>query len=113
MGPIVNQSNTADDALFGAGNCGVAPADTFEGRCGFGPRQPLLVVSPWARQNYVDHTLTDQSSVLRFIEDNWHLGRLGKQSMDAGAGSLLGMFDFDEHHPRAPQLMLHPLTGNP
>jgi phospholipase C len=113
MGPIVNQSNTPDEALFGTGNCGVAPAGTFEGRCGFGPRQPLLVVSPWAQQNYVDHTLTDQSSILRFIEDNWHLGRLGNQSTDAGAGSLLGMFDFNEHHSRAPQLMLNALTGNP
>jgi phospholipase C len=50
---------------------------------------------------------------LRFIEDNWHLGRLGNQSTDAGAGSLLGMFDFNEHHSCAPQLMLNALTGNP
>jgi phospholipase C len=113
MGPIVNQSNTPDDGLFGAGNCGTAPAGTFNGRCGFGPRQPFLVISPWARQNYVDNTLTDQSSVLRFIEDNWYLGRLGNQSTDAGAGSLLGMFDFNENHPRAPQLILDPSTGNP
>jgi phospholipase C len=113
MGPIVNQSNTADDALFGPGNCGTAPAGAFQGRCGFGPRQPLLVISPWARQNYVDHSLTDQSSILRFIEDNWKLGRLGHQSTDATAGSLLRMFDFNEHHVRAPRLLLNSLTGNP
>ncbi len=113
MGPIVNQSNTPDDALFGAGNCGVAPTGTFEGRCGYGPRQPLLVVSPYARQNYVDHTVTDQSSILRFIEDNWHLGRLGNQSADAIAGSLFGMFDFNEGHTRAPGLILNAATGNP
>jgi phospholipase C len=113
MGPIINQSNTRDDALFGPGNCGTAPAGTFQGRCGLGPRQPLLVVSPWARQNHVDHAVTDQSSILRFIEDNWHLGRLGNQSADATAGSLLGMFDFDDDHPRARALMLNPNTGNP
>src|SRR4029077_6400536 len=52
MGPIVHQSTTADDALLGPGNRGTAPAGAFQGRCGFGPRQPLLVISPWARQNY-------------------------------------------------------------
>jgi phospholipase C len=71
------------------------------------------MVSPWARRNYVDHTLTDMSSVLRFIEDNWQLGRLGNQSTDTTAGSLQNMFDFDEHHARSPQLILNALTGNP
>jgi phospholipase C len=113
MGPVVHQSNTPDDNLFGPGNCGTAPAGTFNGRCGVGPRQPLLVISSWARQNFVDHTLTDQSSVLRFVEDNWHLGRLGNQSSDAAAGSLLGLFDFAEGHPRAPKLLLNPVTGTP
>ena len=72
-----------------------------------------VVISPWARQNFVDHRLTDQSSILRFIEDNWDLGRLGNESTDATAGSLLGMFDFDEHHPRAPKLLINPSTGTP
>ena len=36
-----------------------------QGRCGYGTRIPLLVVSPFAKKNYIDHTLTDQSSVLR------------------------------------------------
>lgn len=71
------------------------------------------MISPWARQNVVDHHVTDQSSVLRFIEDNWHLVRLGNQSTDAIAGSLDGMFNFDEHHPPAPRLILDPATGNP
>jgi phospholipase C len=113
MGPVVRQSNTPDDALFGPGNCGMPAVGSFNGRCGYGPRQPLLLISPWARQNHVDHALTDQSSVLRFIEDNWHLGRLGNQSSDEFAGSLSGLFDFNEHHPRAPQLLLNAVTGNP
>jgi phospholipase C len=111
MGPIVSQSDTPDDALLGPGSCGKAPAGAFKGRCGYGPRQPLLVISPWVRQNYVDHGVTDQSSILRFIEDNWDLGRLGNQSTDAIAGSLLRMFDFNEDHQRAPALILNPLTG--
>ena len=113
MGPVLRQSNAPEDNLFGPGSCGTAPAGTFNGRCGLGPRQPLLVISPWARQNFVDHNLTDQSSVLRFVEDNWHLGRLGNQSSDASAGSLMGMFDFIEGHPRAPRLILNPVTGTP
>ena len=114
MGPIINQSNVADDQLLGPGDCGVPkPIDTAgtiqNGRCGYGPRLPLLVLSPYARENYVDHRVTDQSSILRFIEDNWHLGRIGNGSTDAVAGTLMGMFDFDQT-PNSP-LLLDPLTG--
>ncbi len=40
--------------------------------------------SPWAKSNFVDHTVTDQTSILRFVEDNW-LGseRIGQGSFDA------------------------------
>src|SRR5262249_35366793 len=86
MGPIVSQSNDAADALTGAGSCGTAKPGVYEDRCGYGPRLPLLVISPFAKRNVVDNTLTDQSSVLRFIEDNWQLGRIGNQSFDAIAG---------------------------
>jgi phospholipase C len=115
MGPIVNQSNVSDDKLLGPGNCGVAkPIDASgtiqNGRCGYGPRLPLLVISPFAKRNYVDHSVSDQSSILRFIEDNWNLGRIGNGSTDAIAGTLNGMFDFDrEHHGR--RLILDPATG--
>ncbi|NOZ41766.1 MAG: alkaline phosphatase family protein [Alphaproteobacteria bacterium] len=111
LGPIVNQSNDPKyDALSGPGACGKAAAGAYLDRCGYGPRLPLLVVSPWARQNFVDHSVTDQTSILRFIEDNWHLGRLGNQSFDAKAGSLLNMFDFSgKAHVR--RLFLDPATG--
>ena len=67
------------------------------GRCGHGPRQPFLVVGPYARHNAVDHTITDQTSVLRFIEDNWLDGqRIGQGSFDALAGSIVQMFDFHQ-----------------
>jgi phospholipase C len=109
MPPIVRHSNTEEDALTGPGQCGDNPAKMSPGRCGFGPRLPLLVISPWARENFVDHTLTDQSSILRFIEDNWRLGRLGDGSADEFAGSLLGMFDFDKL--RRAKLLLDAQTG--
>jgi phospholipase C len=122
MGPIVMQSKALnpvtgapDDALFGSGagaNCGTPGSGQFNGRCGYGMRQPLLVISPFAKQNYVHHDVTDQSSILRFIEDNWNLGRLGNQSSDAIAGALDGMFDFTtQQRDRAKALILDPVSG--
>jgi phospholipase C len=109
MGPIVNQSSTSDDFLTGAGSCGNGASATYQGRCGYGPRLPLLVISPYSKVNYVDHTVTDQSSILRFIEDNWTLGRIGDNSTDAIAGSLLGMFNFT--NPSAKAVYLDPSKG--
>ena len=80
------------------------------GRCGVGPRIPFLVISPWAKQNYVDHRVIDQSSIIHFIEDNWNLGRIGNGSTDATSGTVNGLFDFDDG-PRAGKLVLDPLTG--
>jgi phospholipase C len=102
MGPILNQSQTAQDALNGPGLCGTAPpalagitGPHAQGRCGYGPRLPLLVISPWTRVNVVDHTVTDQSSMIRFIEDNWLGGqRIGQGSFDGVANSIASMFTF-------------------
>jgi phospholipase C len=110
MPPILTGSAVAGiDALNGPGKCGNAKPDAYAARCGYGPRLPLLVVSSYARTNAVDHTLTDQSSIIRFIEDNWQLGRIGDQSTDALAGPLDGMFDFRQR--RAEALLLNPKTG--
>lgn len=79
------------------------------GRAGYGPRLPLLVISPYAKPNFVDHTLTGQSSILRFIEENWHLGHL-KDSMDAHAGVLSNMFDFKDGGKAKP-IFLNVKTG--
>jgi phospholipase C len=111
MAPILSQSATVDDNLTGPGACGSATnVDAAASRCGYGPRQPLLVVSPYAKINYVDHTTTDQASVLRFIEDNWNLGRIGGGSRDAVAGTLNGMFNF-QNGGSAPAVTLDPSTG--
>ncbi|GGL43127.1 phospholipase C [Sporolactobacillus putidus] len=109
--PLVNGSNDpSNDALFGPGNSGTPSLGNYLDRAGYGPRLPLLVISPYAKTNYVDHTLTDQSSILRFIEDNWKLGRIGDHSFDAVAGSLNNMFNF-KHDPKAQKLFLDPTTG--
>jgi phospholipase C len=127
MSPIINPSAIASadtknsDQLNGPGKCGNgsptlknAAGSPIEGRCGYGPRLPLIVISPWAKENFVDNTLTDQSSILRFIEDNWSTGRIGGGSFDAVAGKINHMFDFDDHH-HGPirRLLLDPSTGQP
>ena len=111
MPPIVNpSSDSANDTLAGSGMCGTSAAGSYQDRCGYGPRLPFLVISPYAKQNYVDHGLTDQTSVLRFIEDNWGLPRIGDQSFDAVAGSILRHFNFTAP-PNLKPVMLNPTTG--
>ncbi|MGA7695916.1 MAG: alkaline phosphatase family protein, partial [Candidatus Sulfotelmatobacter sp.] len=120
MGPIVNTSTGPSDALTGPGACGTAatslpglnPANLHAlGRCGYGPRLPLLVISPWARQNFVDHTVTDQTSVIHFIEDNWLGGeRIGQGSYDGIANSISQMFDFTTIRSNG-TVFLNPSTG--
>ncbi len=118
MGPIVNQSQTAADALTAPGQCGSSANTALagvsvahaQGRCGYGPRLPLLVISPYAKGNYVDHTVTDQSSILRFIEDNWLGGQRITGSFDALAGTLNGMFDF-KSPSNSGEYLLDPITG--
>jgi phospholipase C len=139
MDPVVNQSGPTpavpvdnDDALSeqntmvtpATGACGVTPTTgpiaNLGGLCGYGQRQPLLVISPWAKTNYVDHRITDQSSILRFIEDNWDLGRIGGPSSDYKAGTLDGLFDFNQDQNgfgfgrnSSRVLLLNPSTGEP
>jgi phospholipase C len=120
---IANTSNTSavpappgpKDFLTGTGLCGDTaknpPLAGQNGRCGYGPRLPLLVISPFAKQNAVDHTLTDQSSITKFVEDNWKLSTIDG-SFDKIAGSLNGLFDFKAHDGKAAdKLFLDPITG--
>ena len=111
---VTNPSTSVADALTGTGACGSGtPLASEQGRCGYGPRLPLLVISPWAGSNVVDTTLTDQSSILRFVEDNWSVGRIAG-STDALAGSLDGLFNFSHPHASPPNggtFILDPVTG--
>lgn len=107
----------AVDQLNGNGTCGSGAATTgingaaVNGRCGPGTRIPFVVVSPWAKQNYVSHTLIDQASVVRFIEDNWLGGqRIGGGSFDATAGDMRDLFDFSGAVNKTP-LYLDPTLG--
>jgi phospholipase C len=122
MSPIVNQSTTNQDHLTTDGFCGTSgltsaldgpSASHVQGRCGYGPRLPLMVFSPWAKRNFIDHTTTDQSSILKFIEDTFAGGeRLGSGSFDAIAHSIRNMFDFDDK-PNMSRLTLDEKTGQP
>jgi phospholipase C len=71
---------------------------------GYGPRVPLLVISPFAKRGYVFDQMSDFSSVLRFIEKLHGLPAL--TARDRQANDLLGTFDF-EQAPRRP-LVLQP-----
>jgi phospholipase C len=111
--PRVNGSNdsTADRAV-----CTSTPIKlgSQDDRCGYGPRLPLVVISPYTRTNYVSSNLIDQSSVVSFIENNWlHGKRIGGGSYDAIAGSLTGhggLLDFSTK-PHFQPLILNPTTG--
>jgi phospholipase C len=109
-GPIITASNIPDtgstpvyDHLVAAGNCGTPVSGATVGRCGHGPRLPLIVISPWANINFVDHTLTNQASIINFIEANWSLGYIDATpaspiqngSFDRLAGTLNNMFNFN------------------
>jgi phospholipase C len=119
---VINGSATKSDAFSSPGQCGngatalagVAPSTLHaQGRCGYGPRLPLLVISPWARANYVSHTVTDQTSILRFIEDNFLSGgRIGQGSYDAIANSIGDMLDLNHSTPQnGAVVLLNGTTG--
>lgn len=107
------------DQLNGPGRCGTGTAfpgvegKPVNGRCGPGTRIPFILISPWARTNAISHVQITQSSIPRFIEDNWLKGqRLGGGSFDEIAHDLNDLFDFTAPSRMAP-LLLDPETGTP
>jgi phospholipase C len=110
---VQNPSNSVADVKCGSGT----PLAGEQGRCGFGPRLPLLVISPFAKQNAVDHNLSDQASIPNFIEYNWGLPAISGSAdqilagVDKGPFDLSGLFDFNR--PTAKPLILDPVTGQP
>jgi phospholipase C len=72
-----------------------------------------LVISPWAKPNYVSHTVTDQTSILRFIEDTFlNQQRIGQGSYDEIAGSIGDMLDFSGTAPQnGAVILLDAMTG--
>ncbi len=114
MPPLVNGSqDPKNDRLFGIGNTGVHKPvlGGYQDRAGYGPRLPFLVISPYAKQDFIAHTVINQASILRFIEDNWHLSRIGGASFDAISGSIDNMFNFKHLYDN--KLFLDQNTGEP
>ena len=68
------------------------PADPPGDFTRYGFRVPLIVVSPFARKNYVSHTVTDATSILRFIEVRFGLPTLTKR--DAVAIDMTEFFNW-------------------
>jgi phospholipase C len=56
----------------------IQPVDFF----GTGPRIPMIAVSPFSTGGHVTHTYTEHSSFVKFVERNWHLGKLTARSRD-------------------------------
>ncbi len=68
-------------------------------RWGPGSRVPTIVIAPFARRHYIDHTTYDTTSILALIEKRW--GLLPLSTRDAHAAPLTGPFDFGAS-PRRP-----------
>jgi phospholipase C len=116
--PTTRPSFSPSDALNGAGLCGAVGSSEptgikglpAAGRCGPGTRIPFMVISPYAKKNYVSHVLITQASIPQFIEDNWLNGeRLGGGSFDATTGSIADMFNLNKANSTA--LILNPTFG--
>ena len=73
---ITNGSNTSDDAVVCTLAAAATTADPIldqQDRCGPSQRLPFIVISPFSKQNYIDHTQISQASVVKFIEENSRL----------------------------------------
>jgi len=66
-----------------------------DGLQGEGPRLPVMMISPYVKENYVSHVQYDTTSILKFIEWNWGIPALNNR--DAAAANLTDVFDFN--HP--------------
>lgn len=63
----------------------VAPPQ-LTGAIGLGARIPVLVISPFAKTNYISHQQMDYVSILRFIQWNWALGQFSNAGQAAREG---------------------------
>jgi phospholipase C len=107
--------NGSNDSTIDTAMCEKTPirVGTANGRCGYSQRLPMIVISPYTRDNYVSSNLTTTTSVVRFIEDNWLNGERIPGSFDATAGCLdapNGLLDFHVK-PHLTPVILNPTTG--
>lgn len=61
-------------------------------RFGPGTRVPTIIISPFAKRGFIDHTSYETVSILKFIEERFGLSALS--SRDAAANNILNAFDF-------------------
>jgi len=59
----------------------------------YGFRVPTVIVSPYAKRNYVSSVVHDHTSVMKLIETKWNLGALTYR--DANASDLLDSLDLE------------------
>jgi phospholipase C len=72
---------------------------------GEGFRVPTIIVSPWAKHGFIDHTQYEFASMLRLAEDNFNLPLLGTR--DATSNNMMNSFDFSQP-PQQP--LMEPAT---
>jgi transposase InsO family protein len=72
------------------------------------PTLALLVISPFARQNDIHRGVGDQSSILRFIQDNRELGPDGPRLLRCRPGSLWPVFDLFSRSWTPPRMTVYP-----
>jgi phospholipase C len=126
--PSLSPADNLTDTTFSgptSGKCGSDPQPFMplageQGRCGLGPRQPFLVISPFAAQNHIDHNVSDQASIPNFVEYNWRLPAISGSADQLLSGTdqsegipfdIAGLFDFSGR--RAQRVLLDPGTGQP
>jgi phospholipase C len=126
LSPADNLTNTTT-TLPTSGQCGPSPQTTpplggEQGRCGFGPRQPLLLISPLARHDYVDHNLSNLASIINLVEYNWRLPSISGSADQLQATvdrheqvpfDLAGMFSRRDEGDGGGRLFIDPNTGQP
>jgi phospholipase C len=88
---VPNPDGIPPQDLFTASQQGYADPPGDFTRYGF--RIPNIVISPFTKKNYVAHTVTDSTGVLKFIETRWGLPALNKR--DAVASDMTEFFDFN------------------
>jgi phospholipase C len=83
----------------------------------YGFRVPFLAISPWVRfgstkgGGYISHNFSSQSSILKFISDNWDVPYVTPHVADPTLSDLMDYFDFTHADPPKPQrMLLGPMT---
>jgi len=83
----------------------------YDGFHRYGFRVPAIVVSPYAKRDYVSHVLYDHTSILAMIERKWNLPAL--TSRDANANDLRDFLDLNALATRTPTFPTLPVLAQP